>query len=335
MEACYIIKNEAKERLRGNWKWAIIVCLILSALPLIANIVVWRLTVSFVFTESLSDYITMFLKNDISPLMFWSSMGLYAAIRLINTVVSIALMTLTLSKTAFFIKIAENKSNGISDFIKEKRFFESFKTDLLVTVKVFLWALLFIIPGIIKAFSYAMTPYLKYKNKNHSVNDCIKESCRIMHGYKASFFFLNLSFIGWWILVGITSAIISDIPNIGVVLGDIVSFGAGAVISAYTATSAAVFYKELTYPYLGEKYGIGSGAAAAGQPNQNPFDGLNENGEAIRDNDGDKSGGKSNEAESSENKSNKDSVFESFDADRKEYGNTQSGGNDSYKKDGE
>ncbi|MDL2212279.1 DUF975 family protein, partial [Erysipelotrichaceae bacterium OttesenSCG-928-M19] len=71
-----------------------------------------------------------------------------------------------------------------------------------------LWSLLFIIPGIIKSFSYAQA-FLVFKDKMERNEDfkpisCITESREIMNGYKMDLFILMLSFIGWSILAWIT-----------------------------------------------------------------------------------------------------------------------------------
>lgn len=73
---------------------------------------------------------------------------------------------------------------------------------VLTGLFIFLWSLLFIIPGIIKAFSYAMTPYILLDHPEMGVSEAITESRRIMDGHKWELFCLNLSFIGW-ILLGI------------------------------------------------------------------------------------------------------------------------------------
>lgn len=72
--------------------------------------------------------------------------------------------------------------------------------SLLVTLYVFLWCLLFIIPGIVKGYAYAMTPYVMNDHPELDVDDCIHESRMMMKGYKWKLFCMDLSFIGWAIL---------------------------------------------------------------------------------------------------------------------------------------
>ena len=86
-------------------------------------------------------------------------------------------------------------------------FSKSLLTLLLMYVYILLWALLLIVPGIIKALSYAMTPYVLKDNPNMKSNEAIEESMRLMSGHKAEFFLLGLSFIGWALLSLLTLGI--------------------------------------------------------------------------------------------------------------------------------
>lgn len=68
-----------------------------------------------------------------------------------------------------------------------------------------LWALLLYVPCLVKACSYAMTEFLAVDHPDWSANRCITESRRMMDGHKWRYFCLNLSFIGWFILLIIAS----------------------------------------------------------------------------------------------------------------------------------
>lgn len=77
----------------------------------------------------------------------------------------------------------------------------------VMVVKVFLWSLLLIVPGIIKSFSYAMTPYIMVEHPEYSASEAINASCELMRGHKWDLFCLYLSFIGWAFLSVITCCI--------------------------------------------------------------------------------------------------------------------------------
>ncbi len=75
------------------------------------------------------------------------------------------------------------------------------------TLFTFLWSLLFIIPGIIKHYSYCMTKYIALEYPQVSVFKAIKISMEITRGHKMEIFVMELSFIGWFILSAITMGI--------------------------------------------------------------------------------------------------------------------------------
>ncbi len=99
--------------------------------------------------------------------------------------------------------------------------------SLLLTLYVLLWCLLFIIPGIVKGYAYAMTPYVMNDRPDLDADDCIHESRMMMKGYKWKLFCLDLSFIGWAILC-------------------IFTLGIGFLwLQPYIEASHAKFYEEL------------------------------------------------------------------------------------------
>lgn len=80
-------------------------------------------------------------------------------------------------------------------------------TTLLMAVKIALWSLLLIIPGIIKSFAYAMTPYIIVEHPEYSASEAISKSEKMMRGHKGELFMLMLSFLGWYILCLLTLGI--------------------------------------------------------------------------------------------------------------------------------
>ena len=67
---------------------------------------------------------------------------------------------------------------------------------LLKDIFLCLWSLLFIIPGIIKAYSNAMVPYVLADNPELGAKEAITLSHKMMNGSKWRAFVLDLSFIG-------------------------------------------------------------------------------------------------------------------------------------------
>lgn len=80
---------------------------------------------------------------------------------------------------------------------------------LWMSLFVFLWSLLFIIPGIVKAYSYRFTPYILADCPNVKAKDALKLSMRMTDGVKGEIFVFDLSFIGWFLLTFLTCGILS------------------------------------------------------------------------------------------------------------------------------
>lgn len=72
---------------------------------------------------------------------------------------------------------------------------------------ILLWSFLFIIPGIVKSLSYAMTPFILVEHPELSTTEAIHESRLMMKGHKFDLFYLYLTFIGWAILCLFTAGI--------------------------------------------------------------------------------------------------------------------------------
>ena len=81
-------------------------------------------------------------------------------------------------------------------------FVKTLLLHLVQTVFLFLWSLLFVIPAMIKSYSYAMTYYLQQEpgGIHKEPTDLITESRYMMDGHKWQLFCLDLSFLGWYIL---------------------------------------------------------------------------------------------------------------------------------------
>ncbi len=71
------------------------------------------------------------------------------------------------------------------------------KTAFMTDLFIWLWSLLFIIPGIVKAYEYRLVPYIVSENPNISFKEAQAESKKLMKGNKWKSFILDLSFIGW------------------------------------------------------------------------------------------------------------------------------------------
>ncbi len=110
---------------------------------------------------------------------------------------------LTIGVSLVFMKLARNHNSvELSDIFVSfsERFAKDFLLGLMVAVFTLLWSLLFIIPGIIKYYSYSMAYYVSLDHPEWGWKECIDESIRLTNGHKGELFVLDLSFIGWYIV---------------------------------------------------------------------------------------------------------------------------------------
>lgn len=82
------------------------------------------------------------------------------------------------------------------------------KTMFHSDLRVFAWALLFIVPGIYKRYQYRMVPYILAERPDMNYREVLQLSSDIMYGEKWHAFVLDFSFILWHILGLITCGII-------------------------------------------------------------------------------------------------------------------------------
>ena len=137
-----------------------------------------------------------------------------AAVAAIASLVSIAGLIISGAVTYGYTFVIRKNFNTqtveVNDlFVGFKDFLRAFVLSLLQALYVFLWSLLFVIPGIIKGFAYAMSYYVAIDNPNLKANECITKSKELMKGHKWELFCLMFSYIGWLILCVLTLGILS------------------------------------------------------------------------------------------------------------------------------
>ena len=126
---------------------------------------------------------------------------------LILFVLTIAVFSpLRVSNSYSYLKSAKGEKPKISmlGYAFNKCWSGSALLGFLSALFVLLWSLLFIIPGIIKAYSYSMSTYIMAEDPSISSLDAITKSKEMMKGHKFELFVLDLSFIFWHLLGSIT-----------------------------------------------------------------------------------------------------------------------------------
>ena len=191
-------KLTAKHTLQGNWKNAIMVSFVAALLGGIISGTNVNLTLGLDSDDLqyLPAFVVTYL-NTVAPIAL--------CIGLAQTILG---GTIQLGYCGYLLKLYDGEEAKLEDLFSEMdRFIEGFCLSFLQGLFVALWSLLFIIPGIIAAYRYAMAPYILYENPHMSALRAINESKEMMDGRKMDLFVLNISFIGWILLSALTLGI--------------------------------------------------------------------------------------------------------------------------------
>ena len=174
------LKANAKEQLRG--KWAVAIATVLVANILIDSDVMYKVSEKFgLIGLSIScSLISLFLGG----------------------VISVGLCKFLLDMTT---KREEPRFETL--FSQFNIYLKTLGLNILITLSVCIGTILFIVPGIIVGLMFSQSYYILSEDPSKSITQCIKESVDMMNSHKWDLFYLELTFIGWWLLTAITVGI--------------------------------------------------------------------------------------------------------------------------------
>lgn len=203
------LKSEAKVILRGRWKDSLLMCLVPTLVSIAIGLLLFFLLVlpTITFVQNNSDILS-------SSASYEGNSGGGSG-GFVGGLIG-ALFSAGISWT--FLDLIRGKKQEIRPFSDAFRGFAGpvvlgiICIYLLMTIFISLWLLLFIIPGIIKSYSYSQAYFVYYDSFEETGQkpgflNSITRSRQLMNGHKAQLFLLDLSFIGWHILALLTIGI--------------------------------------------------------------------------------------------------------------------------------
>ena len=212
------LRAQARERLEGKWGTFVLMTFLMLVIQTILQI---------------PGYIGSLLEI-LSPENVLASLSFSN----ISNILSLLALPLSWGLTVSLLRNHREESvdlENLFDGFRGGRYTRVFCALFLVNLFTFLWALLLIIPGIMKAFSYALTPYIVMDEPELTARQAITRSCEIMEGRRWKLFCLYLSFIGWGIL-------------------SLLTFGIGFLwLAPYMNASIAAFYEDARAEYEASK----------------------------------------------------------------------------------
>ncbi|MBR0396930.1 MAG: DUF975 family protein [Eubacterium sp.] len=150
-----------------------------------------------------------------NPKTFGAIAGIVAAVGLTIIIIGIVLKIflfnpLEVGCYRFFKENIRTDGQAGLDNLKEGfgNYGHTFATLFLRDLFLMLWCFLFIIPAVVKSYSYRMVPFIIKDHPELSATETITESRRMMDGHKWNTFVLDLSFIGWALLGIITFGLV-------------------------------------------------------------------------------------------------------------------------------
>lgn len=226
------IRQDARRAMVGKM-WTILGLMVLYAL--VSYFVTYLF--SLILGPTVSDYGSIETLNE-----FYRSMGMDGFVQtppdvipfkayissLFNLIVSLALLPAEFGIMYYALDVTRgtlgNKSAFdylLDPYKKIKRVLQLILATVLMGVFCALWALLLIVPGIIKALSYSQYIYVLYDNPDMEAMDALKESEKMMKGHRTQMFLMVLHIFGLIILSAFTMfiALIWIIPYINLIAG--------------------------------------------------------------------------------------------------------------------
>ena len=214
----------ARENLRDNWKPSILAALFAC---LLGGLVVGsdffpqiELKIENQNIGSFREFFKIMLANG------GIILGIASALDLLHFILG---GVIGLGYADFLLKQHDRRDPQISDlFSKFDRFGAGFCQFFLRSLYIFLWSLLFVIPGIVAQYRYRMTPFIMIDHPELTASEAIRLSKKIMHGNKWDLFCLDVSFLGWALLCALTA-------NIGYIF-----------LNPYLNAANAAFYRKVS-----------------------------------------------------------------------------------------
>ena len=230
-------RQNARDALRGKWTIAVLVGLVATLLggagsggpEVKLNIDGSGAHASFEFAGQTIFSTGGGLNSDIGAFLVGSAIYITIAAIAMAVVYFVLGSIISVGYARFNLDLVDG---GNPSFETLFGYFSYWKTTavarLLQSLYVLLWSLLFIIPGIMASYSYAMTEFILAEHPELTAGEAIAQSKEMMSGNRWRLFCLHFSFIGWDILCTLT-------------------MGIGHLwLRPYRQVADAVFYREIT-----------------------------------------------------------------------------------------
>lgn len=115
---------------------------------------------------------------------------------------------------------------------------------LLTAILLLIAVIATLVLAIMRTYSMVASDYLLARNPNTSVSEIMRTSRTIMKGNRMNFFLLELSFIGWNLLIAVLDSVVLTMA--GYTLANVCSMLLSLFLGVYMTTAEAAFVNDLT-----------------------------------------------------------------------------------------
>ena len=203
------LKNNAKKELTGTYWMAFLLSLIFSIIVVACNTIISTIQYAGVDYSKAIEYAAEGKLEKAQAMLQQDDPVVSTVVSLLSIAIAVFLINiLRVGHNKAYIHNRYNKEIKIELLFEPfKHYFNTMKTMFFRDLYVALWSLLFVIPGIVKSYSYYMIPYIIAENPNISTSRAFEISKKTMNGEKGKAFYMHLSFIGWYLLSLLTCGI--------------------------------------------------------------------------------------------------------------------------------
>ena len=208
---CRDLKYRAKQAFRKNYWAAVVVSLILAIAVGIGSGGGGSSSVANTVTHTeVYDGTLRFSMNSAAPFVWLLSAFALGALLILGSIFILLKIfvgnVLEVGARGFYIEnlySAPSVGKILAPF-RSGQYWNIVKIMFLRDLFIFLWTLLFVIPGIVKSYEYKMIPYLLAENPGMSKQEAFDRTREMMYGQKGNAFVLDLSFLPWLFLNAFT-----------------------------------------------------------------------------------------------------------------------------------
>lgn len=231
----FYFKQEARRALRGNWQPALVVTFFSGVFLTVSSVLqaLWVPDPVVYASYGLLD-------------RFWQELTAvtraeWAGLIVVNLLALLLSPALMLGCDRYFLNLLVGRDSGVREGLLGRMGIWPKALWLYVQmgVRIFLWSLLLVVPGILAAIRYSMAPYFMAQDPSVSASEAIEKSKHAMKEMKLAYFSLIISFIGWSLLANVAQMLLM---SFGVVIALVAAQFMQVAISAYMNAACASFF---------------------------------------------------------------------------------------------